>query len=159
MSLNKYYPLDLLREQILREKDQGYTIALANGCFSLFHIGHIRYLKSSKKMADILVVAVNSDSSIKKIKGSAKIILNQKARITILSSFEFVNYVTLFDEETVDNLLLVLKPDFHCKGSGYHTPSRVPEYETVKSYGGKTLIVGGEKEHSTTNIIRIIQTD
>jgi|GEM_PF-2644436 len=136
-----------------KEKAKGVTITVANGCFSLFHVGHVRYLRAAARLADRLVVAINSDRSISRIKGPGKMILDQEARTTILRSFEFVDYVTVFDQDTVDDLLWKIQPDFHCKGGGYSTPRQVPEYQTVKSYGGKTVIVGGEKAHSTTALI------
>jgi len=156
MSLTKFYPLESLKKQLEIERHQGKTIALANGGFDLIHIGHIRYLKGAKATADILVVALNSDSSLKKLKGDDRAILDEKSRIRIMTAIQYVDYVTLFSESTVDNVLLTLKPDIHCKGSDY-TPETVPERNTVKSYGGTIAIVGGEKIRSTSNIIEILQ--
>ncbi len=156
MSLNKFYPLEELRERLNKEREQHKTIALANGGFDLIHIGHIRYLKAAKAVADILVVALNSDASLKKLKGNARAILDQEARVRVMAAFECVDYVTLFNEATVDNVLLTLKPDFQCKGSDY-TVDTVPERETVKSYGGKIAIVGGDKIRSTSQVIKDIR--
>ncbi|MCI0471244.1 MAG: adenylyltransferase/cytidyltransferase family protein [Candidatus Aminicenantes bacterium] len=155
MSLNKFFPLPDLQAKIKEEKKKNKKIALANGCFDLIHIGHIRYLREAKQTADILVVALNADSSIKKLKGDKRAIIDEKGRIRIISSFECVDYVTLFHETTVDHVLLALKPDFHCKGSDY-TADTVPERDTVKSYGGNIAIVGGAKVRSTTEIIKKI---
>jgi len=152
----KFYPLHKLKTKIEEEKRNNRTIALANGGFDLIHIGHIRYLKEAKNIADILVVALNSDRSLKSLKGSKRAIINEEGRITIISSFECVDYVTIFDEKSVDNVLLTLKPDFHCKGSDYSVDT-VPEKETVYSYGGKIAIVGGEKIKSTSDIISYIK--
>lgn len=156
MYSNKFFPLDQLAIKIEKEKQQGKTIALTNGGFDLIHIGHVRYLREASKVADILVLALNSDSSLKSLKGDHRAILDLHNRATILASFGFIDYVTAFDELTVDNVLLTLKPDFHCKGSDY-TPDTVPERHTVRSYGGQIAIVGGAKVRSTSDIITYIR--
>jgi rfaE bifunctional protein nucleotidyltransferase chain/domain len=156
MSLNKFHPLEQLETVLARERKKGKTIALANGGFDLIHIGHIRYLKGAKQTADILVVALNSDVSLKKLKGDKRAVLGEKERVRIIAAMENVDYVTLFNELTVDQVLLTLKPDFHCKGSDY-TVDTVPERETVKSYGGKIAIVGGDKIRNTSDIIQSIR--
>jgi rfaE bifunctional protein nucleotidyltransferase chain/domain len=152
----KFYPLDLLKTIIEEEKRNNKTIALANGGFDLIHIGHVRYLREAKKTADILVVALNSDKSLKLLKGNKRAIIDEKGRVTIISSLECVDYVTIFDEKSVDNVLLTLKPNFHCKGSDYSV-NTVPEKDTVYSYGGKIAIVGGKKVRSTSEIITHIK--
>ena len=151
----KYLDLDELSDIIEQAKKEGKKIALANGGFDLLHIGHIRYLKDSKKAADILVVAVNSDKSLKNLKGDHRAEINETGRARIIGSLECVDYVTVFDEVRVDNVLLTLKPDFHCKGSDY-TPETVPERDIVESYGGKILITGGRKIKSSSDIIKDI---
>jgi len=128
---------------------------LANGCFDLIHVGHIRYLRESKKRGDILVVAVNSDSSIRQLKGEGRPILEEKERVEIISSFYFVDYIAVFEEKTVEKILLALKPDWQAKGSDY-TQETVPEKEIVASYGGKIAITGGPKVRSTSQLIREI---
>ena len=130
-------------------------MVLANGCFDLIHIGHIRYLKESKKKGDVLVVALNSDSSVRKLKGKGRPILNENERAEIISSFSFVDYITFFIEEKVDKVLLSLKPHVHAKGSDY-TEETVPEKETVQDYGGKIAITGGPKVKSTSKLIEEI---
>lgn len=130
-------------------------MVLANGCFDLIHIGHIRYLKESKKKGDVLVVALNSDSSVRKLKGKGRPILNENERAEIISSFSFVDYITFFNEEKVDKVLLSLKPHVHAKGSDY-TEETVPEKETVQDYGGKIAITGGPKVKSTSKLIEEI---
>jgi rfaE bifunctional protein nucleotidyltransferase chain/domain len=156
MSLSKLLGLDELTEVLNKERKKNKTIALANGGFDIIHIGHIRYLKSAKNQADILVVALNSDTSLKQLKGENRAILKEIDRARIIASFEFVDYVTIFNEITVENVLLSLKPNWHCKGSDY-TVDTVPEKEVVQSYGGKISIVGGEKIKSTTEIIKVIK--
>ncbi len=156
MSLNKFHKLEELQTLLQKERREGKTIALANGGFDLLHIGHIRYLQGAAQTADILVVALNSDASLKKLKGEKRAILDETSRVRIIAAMECVDMVTLFEEQTVDNVLLTLKPDFHCKGSDY-TVDTVPERETVKSYGGQIAIVGGDKIRNTSDIIKQIQ--
>ena len=137
------------------DKNQDQKIVLANGCFDLIHIGHIRYLRASKKRGDILVVALNSDSSVRRLKGRGRPLLKLKERVNIISSFSFVDYITSFEELNVKKVLLALKPDIHAKGSDY-TKETVPEKETVKGYGGDIAITGGPKVKSTSQIIEEI---
>ncbi len=158
MNTDKLYNLASLKIILEKERKKDKSIAVANGCFDLIHVGHIRFLKEAKKRADILVVALNSDRSIKKLKGNNRAILKEADRVKIIAAFAFVDYLVLFEETTANTVLLNLKPHFHCKGSDYASPSLVPEYNTVKSYGGKTLLVGGEKIHSTSNIINKIKS-
>jgi rfaE bifunctional protein nucleotidyltransferase chain/domain len=154
--LKKLYTLPQLKKTISEQKKKGGKIVLANGCFDLIHAGHIRYLKESKKKGDILVVALNSDSSVRSLKGKGRPILSQRERAEILSSFYFVDYITFFKEPTVEKVLLGLKPSIHAKGSDY-TEETVPEKEIVKSYGAKVAITGGPKIRSTSQVIgRII---
>jgi len=153
--LKKIYSLDKLKPIIEKHKLDGEKIVLANGCFDLIHVGHVRYLKESKKQGDVLVVALNSDSSVRKLKGKARPILLEKERAEIIASFYFVDYVTFFNEAKVEQVLLALKPQVHAKGSDY-TVDTVPERETVKKYGGETAITGGPKIKSTSEVIREI---
>lgn len=136
-------------------KKKGNRVILANGCFDLIHVGHIRYLKESKNLGDILVVALNSDASVHKLKGKGRPILREKDRAEILGSFSFVDYITIFEEDNVEKILLVLKPHVHAKGSDY-TLETVPEKKTVQSYGGKIIIAGGPKIKSTSELIKEI---
>ncbi len=153
--MEKLKTVSELRKIITSEKAAGKTIVLANGCFDLFHVGHIRYLRAAKGQGHILVVAINSDASVRKLKGKARPILPQKERAKILSSFSFVDYVTIFRNPNVKNVLLALQPSLHVKGSDY-TEETVPEKDTVKKYGGKVAIVGGPKVRSTSKIIKMI---
>ena len=153
---NKYFPPNQLKTILQKARSEKKSISLANGGFDILHAGHIRYLKEAKQLADILVVALNSDRSLRLLKGPTRPVIDEKGRIQLISSLTCVDYVTLFDEKSVDKLLLVLKPDFHCKGSDY-TEETVPERETVQSYGGKTVIVGGAKIRSTSQVIKSIK--
>jgi len=144
-----------LREIIKKLKAEGKRVVLANGCFDLIHGGHISYLESSKSRGDILVVAVNSDRSIKKIKGEKRPIYPEKERLEILEAIEHIDYLMVFDENTVDGILRELHPDVHAKGTDY-TKETVPERETAKELGIETYIAGAPKENATKDIIKLI---
>ena len=131
----------------------GAKVIFANGCFDVLHVGHVRYLAGARALGDILVVAVNSDEQVAILKGPGRPILPDAERAELIASLESVNYVTIFDEPTVENLLLALKPDVHAKGTDY-TVDTVPEREVVKSYGGQVAIVGDPKDHSTSEILK-----
>lgn len=156
--MKKLYSLTQLSKIILNHKQKGQRIVLSNGCFDLVHVGHIRYLKDSKKKGDILVVALNSDSSVRKLKGKGRPILNKNERAEIISSFSFVDYITFFEEQNVEKVLLALKPDIHAKGSDY-TAETVPERETAIKYGGSIAITGGPKVKSTSELIKEIASN
>jgi rfaE bifunctional protein nucleotidyltransferase chain/domain len=153
--LNKYFPLPDLAPLIQAEKAKGRSIVLANGCFDLIHVGHIRYLKGAKEQGDVLVVALNSDASVRGLKGPGRPILDQSERLEIIAAFEFVDFVTLFEEDKVDRVLLELKPHIHVKGSDY-TEETVPEKDTVRDYGGRVAIAGGPKVRNTSDLIQEI---
>ena len=155
LKLNKLYALDHLSKLIQVEKDKKKTIVLANGCFDLIHVGHVRYLKEAAAQGDVLVVALNSDASVRKLKGKGRPVLKENERAEIISSFYFVDYVTIFEENNVENILLTLKPHFHAKGSDY-TKDSVPEKDIVKSYGGKVVITGGPKIQSASELVKKI---
>lgn len=154
--MKKRHTLDELKKIIPEEKKRGKRVVLANGCFDLIHVGHVRYLKEAKDQGDILLVALNSDRSVQLLKGKGRPILNEEERVAIVGSFSFVDHVTVFDEVNVERILLELKPDVHAKGSDY-TEKTVPERETVLSYGGRIAITGGPKVKSTSEIIQDIR--
>ncbi|MFQ5964746.1 MAG: adenylyltransferase/cytidyltransferase family protein [Candidatus Scalinduaceae bacterium] len=132
-------------------KKEGKKIIFTNGCFDILHVGHVRCLNDAKKLGDILIVAVNDDRSMKMIKGEGHPLMQEDERMEILAALRCVDYITLFSEETVDNLLLKLKPHVHAKGTDY-TIETVPERKTVLSYGGEIAITGDKKSHSSTKI-------
>ena len=146
----------LTRERLLERTAEarraGRSIAFANGCFDLLHVGHVRYLEGAKREGDRLVVAINSDASVRGLKGPSRPILSQADRAELVAALRAVDYVVIFDEPTVTPLLELLKPDVHCKGTDY-TVETVPERETVKAYGGRIAIVGDPKDHSTTDLL------
>lgn len=131
---------------------QGRTIAFANGCFDLLHVGHIRYLHAAAQEADLLVVAINDDESVKALKGEGRPILKAEDRAELVCALACVDFVVVFPEPTVGPLLEVLRPDVHCKGTDY-TLDTVPEREVVRGYGGRIAIVGDPKDHSTRDLL------
>ena len=150
--MKKLKSLPQLREIVRRARADGRTIVLANGGFDLIHAGHIRYLEAARKCGDILIVALNSDASVRKLKGPGRPVLPQRERAEILSALSSVDYVTIFSELNVERILRILKPDIHAKGSDY-TKSTVPERATVLAFGGKIAIAGGPKIRSTSEVI------
>jgi len=145
--------LKTLQKVVEELKSQGKTIVFANGCFDILHVGHIRYLKSARDLGDVLIVGLNSDASIERIKGKQRPVTPLKERAEILSQLPFVDFIVVFDEPTADNVLATLKPHIHAKGTDY-TEESVPERQTVLSYGGKIAIVGDPKDHSVREILR-----
>lgn len=146
----------LSREELIKrvegERNAGARIVFANGCFDVLHVGHVRYLAGAGELGDILIVGVNSDAQVAIQKGAGRPVLTATERAEILDALEPVTYVTIFDEPTVEQLLLALKPDVHAKGTDY-TIETVPERDVVRSYGGQVAIVGDPKDHSTSAII------
>ena len=141
-----------LAHRIATARESGARIVLANGCFDVLHVGHVRYLAGARELGDILVVGINSDEQVAIQKGAGRPVLPATERAEIVAALESVTYVTIFEEPTVEQLLLTLKPDVHAKGTDYTTES-VPERDVVRSYGGQVAIVGDPKDHSTTEII------
>lgn len=134
------------------ERKRGATVVLANGCFDVLHVGHIRYLEGAKALGDILVVGINSDRQVTNLKGPGRPIMSETERAEMVASIAAVDRVTIFDEPTVENLLLALRPDIHAKGTDY-TEETVPERDVVASYGGRVAIAGDPKNHSTSEIL------
>jgi rfaE bifunctional protein nucleotidyltransferase chain/domain len=143
---------DQLAKRVEKLKSEGKKVVFANGCFDILHVGHIRYLYGAKRCGDVLIVAVNSDKSVGKLDKHDRPIIPGRERAELLEALEMVDYVTLFDEPTVDSLLRKLRPHVQAKGTDY-TDENVPERETVLSYGGEIAIVGDPKDHSSRDII------
>jgi rfaE bifunctional protein nucleotidyltransferase chain/domain len=141
-----------LGARVTQDRARGLTIAFANGAFDLLHVGHVRYLEGAKREGDRLVVAINSDASIRGLKGPNRPVLPEGDRAELVAALRAVDYVVIFDEPTVASLLELLKPDVHCKGTDY-TVDTVPERDTVRAYGGRIAIVGDPKDHSTTDLL------
>ena len=142
-----------LVDRVASARETGARIVLANGCFDVLHVGHVRYLAGARQLGDVLIVGINSDEQVAIQKGPGRPVLPAIERAEIVAALESVTYVTIFDEPTVEQLLLALKPDVHAKGTDYTTDS-VPERDVVRSYGGEVAIVGDPKDHSTTEIIQ-----
>ena len=146
----------LTRERLLQRAAEarraGRSIALANGCFDLVHVGHVRYLEAAAQEADLLVVGVNDDETVRQLKGEGRPILSAPDRAELIAALRCVDYVVVFPEPTVGPLLETLRPEVHCKGTDY-TVESVPEREIVKAYGGRTAIVGDPKDHSTRDLL------
>jgi rfaE bifunctional protein nucleotidyltransferase chain/domain len=130
----------------------GRTVALANGCFDLLHVGHVRYLEGARAEADLLVVGVNGDGSVRRLKGPGRPLLESPDRALLVAALRSVDQVVVFEEDDVARLLLTLRPDVHCKGTDY-TEDTVPERDVVRSYGGRVAIVGDPKDHDTRKLI------
>jgi rfaE bifunctional protein nucleotidyltransferase chain/domain len=141
-----------LVQRIRADRENGSRIIFANGCFDVLHVGHVRYLAGARELGDVLVVGVNSDDQVARLKGFGRPVLPAEERAEIVAALESVSYVTVFEEPTVEQLLLALKPDVHAKGTDY-TEDSVPERDVVRSFGGKVAIVGDPKDHSTSEIL------
>lgn len=148
--------LSELKNIIEKEKTNGRKVVFGNGCFDLLHVGHIRYLKAAGELGDVLIVAVNDDSSVTGLGKRKQVVTPANERAEIISAIECVDYVVIFSDPTVENLLLTLKPDIHAKGTDY-TEDNVPERDIVLSYGGRVAIVGDPKDHSTRDLIKTIK--
>lgn len=141
-----------LRRVVLDERQRGKSIAFANGVFDVLHVGHVRYLQDASREADVLIAGVNSDDSVRAIKGEGRPVMNEHERAELVSAIRGVSYVTIFNDASPARLIAALKPDVHCKGTDY-TADTVPERDVVRAYGGRVAIVGDPKDHSTTAIL------
>lgn len=151
-SREKIKGLEEIKCIVDKAKREGKKVVLANGCFDILHVGHVRYLEDAKRHGDVLIVAVNSDRSVKRLKGPERPFMPDYERAEIVAALGCVDYVFIFDEERLDRILLYLRPHFQAKGTDY-TPDMVPEKKTVESYGGKVIICGDPKDHSTTELL------
>lgn len=140
-----------LRRRLDSERAAGRSIVLANGCFDLLHVGHVRYLEGAKREGDVLVVALNSDASVRRNKGAGRPLQPEGERVEILAAFGCVDYVTVFDEPTADALIRALRPNVHAKGTEWREDN-VPEVATVREIGARVAIVGDPKSHSSTQL-------
>ncbi len=155
-NMDKIKQLPELINIVDAEKEKGKTVVFANGVFDILHVGHVRYLKEARDMGDILIVAVNDDDSVRRLKGKDRPLMPVEERMEILEALACVDYIIKFSDPTVSNLLLALKPHIQAKGTDY-TEDTVPEREVVKSYGGKVAIAGDPKNRSTTNYLARIK--
>jgi rfaE bifunctional protein nucleotidyltransferase chain/domain len=144
--------LEEVRRRLEEARAQGRTVAFANGCFDVLHVGHVRYLEGARAEADVLVVGVNGDASVRRLKGEGRPVLPEGDRALLVAAVRAVDHVVVFADDDVSRLLLALRPDVHCKGTDY-TPDTVPEREVVRSYGGRIAIVGDAKQHDTRRLL------
>ena len=156
---DEYFAPILKRGELVKQieilRQSGARVVLANGCFDLFHVGHIRYLAGAKELGGALVVGINSDRQVRLLKGENRPFMPERERAEMVAALRFVDFVTVFDEPTVAELIRAVRPDFHAKGTDY-TAETVPERDIVKEYGGQTAIVGDPKDHSSTDLIEKI---
>jgi rfaE bifunctional protein nucleotidyltransferase chain/domain len=145
-----------LVEAVARDRAAGLTIAFANGCFDLLHVGHVRYLQGAAAEGDRLIVALNDDASVAELKGEGRPVQPAADRAEVVAALRGVDYVVVFGDRTVEWLLRLLKPDVHCKGTDY-TIDSVPERAAVLAYGGRTAIVGDPKQHNTRDLLARIR--
>jgi rfaE bifunctional protein nucleotidyltransferase chain/domain len=148
--------LEAVRGRVRAARREGKTVALANGCFDVLHVGHVRYLEGARAEADVLVVGVNGDSSVRRLKGEGRPVMPAGDRALLVAALRAVDHVVVFEEDDVAGLLRTLQPDVHCKGTDY-TPDTVPEKEVVRSYGGRVAIVGDPKSHDTRALLARIR--
>jgi D-glycero-beta-D-manno-heptose 1-phosphate adenylyltransferase len=153
---DKIVPLDALRICLAQARALGRRIVLANGCFDLLHVGHARYLQAARNEGDLLVVAINSDASVQRLKGEGRPVLDERGRAELVAAMAAVDYVVLFDEPNVEALLETLRPDVHAKGTDY-TADTVPERATAARLGVRVAIVGDAKRHSTRDLFARIR--
>ena len=157
IAANKVTTLDELVQRLAPGRKAGRTVALANGLFDILHVGHLHYLQAASTQADTLVVAVNSDESARRLKGPERPVIPQAQRSELIAGFACVDHVVIFDVDTVEPMLRVLRPNVHCKGTDY-TAETVPEEAVARELGIRVAIVGDTKAHSTRDIIRKLQT-
>jgi rfaE bifunctional protein nucleotidyltransferase chain/domain len=143
---------EALAARVSADRASGLSVAFANGCFDLLHVGHVRYLESAAAEGDRLIVAINDDESVRRLKGEGRPILAAEHRAELVAALRCVDYVVVFPEPTVGPLLEALKPDVHCKGTDYSVET-VPERDVVHAYGGRIAIVGDPKDHSTRDLL------
>lgn len=147
-----------LAAAVAADRAAGRSIAFANGCFDLLHVGHVRYLEAAKREADRLIVAVNDDGSVRRLKGEGQPVMDDRARAELVAALRAVDYVVTFPDPTVERLLRLLRPDVHCKGTDY-TVDTVPERAVVREYGGRVAVVGDPKDHSTRQLLSRLRAE
>jgi rfaE bifunctional protein nucleotidyltransferase chain/domain len=151
--MTEILPLAALAERLRSQPERGRTVVLANGCFDLLHVGHLRYLEDAKQLGDQLVVGINSDRSVRDLKGAGRPLQNERDRAALVAAFRCVDFVFVFDEPTIETALRILRPDIHAKGTDY-TPEDVPEAAVSRELGIRVAITGDPKSHATRDIIK-----
>jgi rfaE bifunctional protein nucleotidyltransferase chain/domain len=151
----KVLRLDEAREVAATARASGRRVVLANGCFDLLHVGHVRYLTAARALGDVLIVGLNGDASVRRLKGPGRPLMAEADRAEILAALQVVDHVVVFEDDTADRLVRALCPDVHAKGTDY-TEESVPERDTVRSTGGAVAIAGDPKAHATRDLIALI---
>jgi rfaE bifunctional protein nucleotidyltransferase chain/domain len=149
---DKLATLEQAKQRVAEARAAGQSVAFANGCFDVLHVGHVRYLQGAKAEGDLLVVGINGDESVRRLKGPERPVMPEGDRALLIAGLRCVDLVVVFHEDDVARLLLELRPDVHCKGTDY-TPDTVPERDVVRSYGGRVAIVGDAKDHDTRALL------
>lgn len=155
-STRKIASLEEIAERLRGPRAEGQKVALANGVFDLIHVGHVRYLEAARAMADILVVAVNSDASTRANKGEGRPVVPEDERAELVAALGCVDHVLIFDDRTVVPVIRGLRPDLQVKGTDY-TPDSIPERSEVEALGGRVAVAGDPKDHSTTETLRKLE--
>jgi rfaE bifunctional protein nucleotidyltransferase chain/domain len=153
---SKIASLERVGRQVETARREGRTVALANGCFDVLHVGHVRYLEGARGEADVLVVGVNGDESVRRLKGEGRPVMPAGDRALLVGALRATDHVVVFEDDDVRRLVLTLRPDVHCKGTDY-TEDTVPERDVVRSYGGRVAIVGDPKDHDTSALLTRIR--
>ena len=154
-SESKILALQELKSRVREHKQRGETVVFANGCFDILHVGHVRYLQAAGAEGDVLVVAVNSDSSVRELKGAGRPVLDANARSRLVAALRAVDYVVIFSDPSVEPMLRGLRPDVHAKGTDY-TAETVPERAVAKELNIRIAIVGDPKNHSTRDMLQAL---
>jgi rfaE bifunctional protein nucleotidyltransferase chain/domain len=155
-SASKIVSFEKLQPLVRELQQRRQTVVFANGCFDILHVGHVRYLESARSLGDVLIVAINSDSSTRALKGPGRPVLDENARARLVAALRAVDYVILFSEPSVSNLLESLRPDIHAKGTDY-TVDTVPEREIANRLGIRIAIAGDPKDHSTRALLQSLR--
>ena len=156
LSDSQIVPRHELKSLVQDHKQRGQSVVFANGCFDVLHVGHLRYLEAAREEGDILIVAINSDSSVRNLKGAGRPILDEHARARLVAALRAVDYVLIFTDTSVASLLEELRPHVHAKGTDY-TVESVPEGATANSLGIRVAIVGDPKDHSTKALLESVR--
>ena len=151
--LNRILDRNRLIARVAIARKNGARIVLANGCFDILHVGHVRYLEGARALGDLLVVGVNSDEQVRALKGEGRPLVPERERAELVAALRAVDFVTIFNEATVEALLRAIRPDIHAKGTDY-TEETVPERDVIRSLGGRVAIVGDPKQHSTSEMLK-----
>ena len=156
-ALGRVLGVEELERELARHRRRGQRICFANGHFDLLHVGHLRYLLAARLEGDLLVVGINDDDSVERLKGPGRPVVPAAERAELLAGLAPVDYVVIFQGDTPAPLLERLRPDVHCKGTDYGSPEKVPEYGVVRAYGGETRLVGDPKDHATSDLIQRVK--